>query len=90
MDWEALKLSLLLGTLTVAILLPLALIAGRWLAITRLRGRVFIEAVLTLPLVLPPTVIGFYLLVGMGPASPVGRHGPHCSAMPWCSASRAC
>jgi len=73
MDWEALKLSLLLGALTVAILLPLALIGGRWLAITRSRGRVLIEAVLTLPLVLPPTVIGFYLLVGMGPASPVGE-----------------
>lgn len=73
MDWQALKLSLLLGALTVAILLPLALIAGHWLATTRLRGRAFIEAALTLPLVLPPTVIGFYLLVGMGPDSPVGR-----------------
>lgn len=73
MDWEALKLSLLLGASTVAILLPLALIAGRWLATSQMRGLALIEAALTLPLVLPPTVIGFYLLVGMGPGSAVGK-----------------
>src|SRR5688500_12487237 len=73
MDWQALRLSLLLGCLTVAFLLPIAIIVGRWLATTRIRGRVLIEAALTLPLVLPPTVIGFYLLVGLGPQSPVGR-----------------
>jgi len=73
MDWEALKLSLLLGALTVTVLLPIALLAGRWLAVTRMPGRAFVEAVLTLPLVLPPTALGFYLLVGMGPDAPVGR-----------------
>lgn len=73
MDWQALRLSLLLGALTVTILVPVALVAGRWLAVTRIRGRAFVEAALTLPLVLPPTVIGFYLLVGMGPQSAVGR-----------------
>lgn len=73
MDWEALWLSLLLGVLTVAILVPFALFAGRWLATTRFRGRVLVEALLTLPLALPPTVIGFYLLVGMGPESPIGE-----------------
>jgi molybdate transport system permease protein len=73
MDWQALRLSLLLGCLTVAILLPVSMFAGRWLATSRMRGRAFVEAALTLPLVLPPTVIGFYLLVGMGPDSPVGR-----------------
>ncbi|WP_298289909.1 molybdate ABC transporter permease subunit [Novosphingobium sp.] len=73
MDWQALYLSLQLGLLTIAILLPVAIIVGRWLATTHLRGRAVIEAVLTLPLVLPPTVIGFYLLVGMGPDSPIGR-----------------
>ncbi|HQS68675.1 MAG: molybdenum ABC transporter permease subunit [Novosphingobium sp. 28-62-57] len=73
MDWQALHLSLLLGLLTIAILLPVAIVVGRWLATTHLRGRAVIEAVLTLPLVLPPTVIGFYLLVGMGPDSPIGR-----------------
>ena len=73
MDWQALHLSLLLGTATVAILLPVALITGRWLAVTRVRGRALIEGALTLPLVLPPTVIGFYLLVGFGPESPLGQ-----------------
>jgi molybdate transport system permease protein len=73
MDWQAFTLSLLLGATTVAVLLPIALIVGRWLAATRVRGRAVIEAAITLPLILPPTVIGFYLLVGMGPASPLGR-----------------
>lgn len=73
MDWQALGLSLRLGVLTVAILLPVAVVVGRWLAVTRIRGRTLIEAAITLPLVLPPTVIGFYLLVGMGPGSIVGQ-----------------
>jgi molybdate transport system permease protein len=73
MDWQALHLSLLLGVATVAILLPVALFTGRWLAVTRVRGRALIEGALTLPLVLPPTVIGFYLLVGFGPESPLGQ-----------------
>lgn len=73
MDWQALHLSLWLGGLTVAILMPIALVAGRWLATTRMRGRALLEAALILPLVLPPTVIGFYLLVGMGPNAPLGQ-----------------
>ncbi|MCW2365933.1 molybdate transport system permease protein [Sphingobium sp. B7D2B] len=73
MDWQALNLSLLLGAFTVAILLPLALVLGRWLALARFRGRAVIEALVTLPLVLPPTVIGFYLLSAMGPQSWIGR-----------------
>ncbi|MDM7957108.1 molybdate ABC transporter permease subunit [Blastomonas sp.] len=72
MDWQALHLSLLLGGLTVIILLPIALILGRWLAFARFRGRAVVEALVTLPLILPPTVIGFYLLSGMGPDSVVG------------------
>ena len=73
MDWQAVRLSVLLGGLTIVILLPVAIVAGRWLATTRMRGRALIEAAVTLPLVLTPTVIGFYLLVGMGPGSLVGR-----------------
>jgi len=73
MDWQALQLSLLLGGLTVAILLPLALVLGRWLALARFRGRALVEALLTLPLVLPPAVIGFYLLSAMGPQSWAGQ-----------------
>ncbi len=72
MDYVALRLSLLLALLTVAALLPLALIIGHWLATTRWRGRHLAEAALTLPLVLPPTVIGFYLLAAINPASPAG------------------
>lgn len=73
MDWQALHLSLVLGGATVAILIPLALVLGRWLARAQFRGRAIVEGLVTLPLVLPPTVIGFYLLTGMGPDSRAGR-----------------
>lgn len=66
MDWQALFLSLYLAALTVVILLPISIAIGRWLAVTRLRARGLIEAMLSLPLVLPPTVIGFYLLLAFG------------------------
>jgi molybdate transport system permease protein len=69
LDWQALWLSLRLGALTVLVLVPVAVLVGRWLAITRVRGRPFIEAALALPLVLPPTVVGFYLLVALSPRS---------------------
>jgi molybdate transport system permease protein len=69
MDWQALWLSLRLGALTVLLLLPVAVFLGRWLAVTRVRGRPLIEAALALPLVLPPTVIGFYLLAAFSPRS---------------------
>jgi molybdate transport system permease protein len=68
-DWQALWLSLRLGALTVLVLIPVAIFVGRWLAVTRVRGRPLIEAALALPLVLPPTVIGFYLLVAFSPRS---------------------
>ncbi len=73
MDWTALRLSLQLGGLTVLILIPLALMLGRWLAVSRIRGRSVLEALLALPLVLPPTVLGFYLLAGFGQGSWLGR-----------------
>jgi molybdate transport system permease protein len=73
MDWTALQLSFALGAWTVAILLPVGIVAGRWLAWRRFRGRGLVEALLALPLVLPPTVLGYYLLVSMGGNSPVGR-----------------
>ena len=73
MDWTALRLSLQLGGVTVLILIPLALLIGRWLAVTRVRGRSVVEALLALPLVLPPTVIGFYLLSAFGQGSWFGR-----------------
>ncbi|MFN4191499.1 MAG: molybdate ABC transporter permease subunit [Tabrizicola sp.] len=72
MDWTALTLSLELAAWTVAILLPVSVLAGRWLAYGRFRAKGAVEALVMLPLVLPPTVFGFYLLVAFGRNSPVG------------------
>ena len=72
MDWQALTLSLHLAAWTVAILLPVSILAGRWLAYGRFRGKGAVEALVMLPLVLPPTVFGFYLLLAFGRTSPVG------------------
>jgi molybdate transport system permease protein len=73
MDWTALGVSLRLGGLTVLLLLPVGVAFGRLLAFRRFPGRTLMEAALALPLVLPPTVLGFYLLVAFGANSPVGR-----------------
>jgi molybdate transport system permease protein len=72
MDWSALHVSLLLAALTTALLLPVGLWLARWLAITPWGGRPVVEALLLLPLLLPPTVIGFYFLMAFGQASPFG------------------
>lgn len=72
MDWTALWLSLRLAAWTVAILFPVSVLAGRALAYRRFRGKGLVEALVMLPLVLPPTVFGFYLLVAFGRNSPVG------------------
>jgi len=72
MDWTALRLSLVLAAVTLAVLLPLGVVAGRWLATTRSRSRPWLEALTALPLVLPPTVVGYYLLVALGAQSPLG------------------
>jgi molybdate transport system permease protein len=73
MDRDALVLSLRLAAWTVVILLPAGVLIGRALAWRRFRGRSLVEALLALPLVLPPTVLGYYLLVAFGNASPVGQ-----------------
>jgi len=65
-------LSLKIAAWTTALLVPFALIVGRWLAMSRFRGRAWIEAALLLPLVLPPTVVGYYLLVTLSPTAPLG------------------
>ena len=72
MDWPALTVSLTLAALTTLVLLPLGLALARWLAVTAWVGRPFIEALLLLPLLLPPTVIGFYFLVAFGQGSALG------------------
>ena len=73
MDWQAVQLSVELALVTWLVLLPAGLALGRWLAITRFAGKAAVEALVVLPLVLPPTVLGYYLLVGLGAASPVGK-----------------
>ena len=73
MDWPALALSLKLALATAAVLLPLAVALGRWLAFRAFAGKPALEAFLALPLVLPPTVLGYYLLVGFAPGSTLGR-----------------
>jgi len=72
MDWQALWLSLRLAFWTVALLLPLSIFLGRRLAYGAFRGKGLVEALVTLPLVLPPTVLGFYLLVAFSAQSPLG------------------
>jgi molybdate transport system permease protein len=72
MDWPALKLSLELAFWTMALLLPVGIWLGRLLAWQRFRGKAVLEAALALPLVLPPTVLGFYLLLALGPNGPGG------------------
>lgn len=73
MDWPALALSLRLGAFTVLILLPVGVIVGRLLAYRSFTGKSMAEAAVALPLVLPPTVIGYYLLVAFGGASAFGQ-----------------
>ncbi|MFZ1137217.1 MAG: molybdate ABC transporter permease subunit, partial [Candidatus Korobacteraceae bacterium] len=70
---QALTLTLRLALLVSLILLAIALPLGYWLAWSRRRWKFLVEAVVSLPIVLPPTVLGFYVLVAIGPLSPVGR-----------------
>ena len=72
MDWQAARVSLALAALTALLLLPLGVWLARWLAWTGWRGKPLAEALLMLPLLLPPTVIGFYLLLALGPDSALG------------------
>lgn len=71
-DLGALALTLRLALLTTALLLLIATPLALWLARTRARAKPLVEAVVALPLVLPPTVLGFYLLIALNPNAPVG------------------
>ncbi len=73
MDWEALRLTLILAAATTLVLAVIGLPLAHWLAQTSWWGRHLIESVVALPLVLPPTVLGFYLLMASGPQSPAGQ-----------------
>lgn len=71
-DWMAVGVTLRLALISTLVLLIIALPLAWWLSQTRSRLRPVCEAVVALPLVLPPTVLGFYLLITLGPHGPVG------------------
>jgi molybdate transport system permease protein len=72
-DWTALWLTVRLATSTTIVLLVIGIPIAYWLVYSPRRWKFLVEAVVALPLVLPPTVLGFYVLVAIGPLSPVGR-----------------
>jgi molybdate transport system permease protein len=71
--WQAIGLTLQLASLTTLVLVLMATPLAWWLAHTRSRLRAPVSALVTLPLVLPPSVLGFYLLVALGPQGPLGQ-----------------
>ena len=72
-DWQVLWLTLRLAVTVSAILLLIGLPIAYWIAFSRWRWKFLVEAVVALPIVLPPTVLGFYVLVALGTHSPLGR-----------------
>jgi molybdate transport system permease protein len=72
-NWAAIVLTLRLALVVCSTLLVIGMPIAYWLTYTRWRWKFLIESVVALPLVLPPTVLGFYVLVAMGPYSPIGR-----------------
>ena len=72
MNWVAILLTVKLASLVAAILLVIGLPLAYWIAFSRFRAKFLVEAVVALPLVLPPTVLGFYVLLAIGSRSPLG------------------
>lgn len=72
MNWQALTTTLELASCTSILLLVIGLPIAYWVAFSRWRWKFFVEAIVALPIVLPPTVLGFYILVAVGPRSPLG------------------
>jgi len=72
-DWTAIWLSIRLASATTLVLLALGIPLAYWIVFSPRRWKFLVEAIVALPLVLPPTVLGFYVLVAIGPLSPVGR-----------------
>jgi molybdate transport system permease protein len=73
LDWTAIAVSLRLSFWTMVVLLLLGIPIAHWVAFSRWRWKFLVEAIVALPLVLPPTVLGFYILLAIGPRSPVGQ-----------------
>jgi molybdate transport system permease protein len=72
-DWQVFVLTIELAVIVSAILFVLGLPLAYWIAFSRWRWKFLIEAIVALPIVLPPTVLGFYVLVALGSRSPLGR-----------------
>lgn len=73
MNWVAIWVTFKLASITALILLVVGLPIAYWVSFSRWRWKFIVESVVALPLVLPPTVLGFYILVAIGPHSPLGR-----------------
>lgn len=73
MDWLAFWLTMRLAVTVTGVLIVLGLPLAYWIAFSKWRWKFLVEAVVALPIVLPPTVLGFYVLVTLGGRSPVGR-----------------
>jgi molybdate transport system permease protein len=73
MDWEALLLTLKLDLVVCVALVAIGVPIAYWLSSSNWRWKFLVEAVVALPLVLPPTVLGFYMLLALGPKSPLGK-----------------
>ncbi len=73
MDWQAFWLTIRLALLVAMILIVIGLPIAYWITYSRWRWKFLVEAVVALPIVLPPTVLGFYLLIALGPRSPLGQ-----------------
>jgi molybdate transport system permease protein len=73
MDWQAFWLTIRLAVLVAAVLIVLGLPIAYWIAFSRWRWKFLAEALVALPIVLPPTVLGFYVLLALGSRSPLGR-----------------
>src|ERR1700726_2406164 len=72
-DWKAFWLTIELALVVSAILFVVGLPLAYWIAFSRWRWKFLVEAMVALPIVLPPTVLGFYVLVALGSRSPLGR-----------------
>lgn len=72
-DWQTFWLTLQLAFAVSLLLLVIGLPVAYWIAFSRWRWKFLVEALVALPIVLPPTVLGFYVLVALGPRSPLGR-----------------
>src|ERR1700732_3974799 len=73
MNWEAFGLTVRLAAIVSTLLIAIGIPIAYWLAYSRWRWKFLVEAAVALPIVLPPTVLGFYVLVALGSRSPLGR-----------------